>query len=404
MLKHKQPIFLAVIIMMSASGLFATDIYLPALPQMISDFNCSKDEIQASFTVFLLGLAGCQFLTGILADHFGGKRMTLIGLSLCGFASLLCVFAQTLNQFLLLRLLQAIGCGVGSVISRAMVASRYEREEAVKIFATVFPIVGLSVAVAPLVGGYLTYFFQWRATFIFMTLFSLVAFILVLLYLEESTKEKNTMSVTPLKTVPGIKDYLSVIKNMEYLGYVILVCAAYCVFRSYTAESPFIFNSQGYLTEEIGHFYITLSIAYIVGNLLAKKLVKRMKLKTVLRMGLGFFILGAISMIITSWCAVGTAYAVIIPMSIITVGNGCLFPVGSAGALAAVNKKYTGTASGFMGTAQFVLGALCISLIGGCCEGDSLKLSLFIGGIISFAILSHVLLTGFRAKVAIETP
>jgi DHA1 family bicyclomycin/chloramphenicol resistance-like MFS transporter len=188
MFRETRPLFLVVITLMGSVGLLATDIYLPALPEMATYFNCNQVEIQASFTLFLLGLAICQLVYGSLADRFGRKRVTLLGLTLFMIATLLCASAETLGEFLAFRLLQAMGGGVGSVVNRAIIADRYDKLQAAKVFSTIFPIIGLSAAIGPWIGGYLTYFMGWRSVFYFMAGFGAVVWVLVFFFLKEGRK------------------------------------------------------------------------------------------------------------------------------------------------------------------------------------------------------------------------
>lgn len=406
MFKDNYYIFLLVIILMSGIGLFATDIYLPALPQMATYFNCSHSEIQTSFTVFLLGLAGCQLVAGMLSDWVGRKRILLLGLTLFIIASFLCTLAESLSQFIIFRLFQAMGGGVGSVISRIIISTRYDRQKAVKIFSTVFPIVGMSAAVAPLVGGYLTYFFRWQVTFYFMSCFGIITFLLVLFFLENDRKinkesQKIVSSDNDIQS-SRLRGYLSIIRNLEFLGYAFIIGAGFSVFRSYTVESPFVFDNQGFVVEEIGRFYISLSIAYIMGNLSAKLLVNKMSLDKVLRIGLSFFAFGGLCMIVSAITFIDTPYAIILPMGIITMGNGLLFPVSSAGAMTSVSATVSGLASGLMGALQFIMAAFCIHWVGIICQGQAIHMSLFIGTIILFGIGSYIVLLVYRSKAAIS--
>lgn len=387
MLSERRSVFLITLIMMSSVGLFATDIYLPSLPEMTQYFNCSQSDIQASFTVFLLGLASCQLVYGILADRFGRKRILIFALTLFVLASLLCAFAQTLTQFIFFRFLQALGGGSGSVISRAIVINRYSRTEAVKVFSTIFPVIGLSGAIAPLIGGYLTYFFDWRSNFYFMALFGSVSLGLVLALLPKTTAplplandtNNSASQVTPFKA----SQYLDVLKNVPFLGYAFVLCTGFAVFRCYTVESPFVFDNQGYVVEDMAHFYIGLSIAYFVGNLIAKRLVNFRSVNEVIRMGFYISALGCFGMIISIYYFANSPYAVIIPMSVITLANGFLFPTGSAGALSSIPPAVAGMASGVMGFLQFVTAALCVHWIGSVCQGDAQTLSLYLGSIIA---------------------
>lgn len=389
-------LFLTVIIMMGSVALFATDIYLPALPEMAQYFNCTQSEIQASFTVFLLGLAGCQLTYGVLCDRFGRKRVTLFGLALFMVGSVLCALSTTLTEFMLARILQAIGGGVGSVVGRAIIATRYTRAEAVKVFSTTFPIIGLSAAIGPLVGGYLTFYFSWKANFYFMVLYGAIALLLVSLCLKETEPEK-ALSTNNLTFTESLSAYTGVLRNVNFLGYALILCAGYSAFRCYAVESPFVFDSHGYVAEEMGAFYVALSIAYLIGNLLAKKLVNSMTVERVLTIGFWFFVLGGLSMMAGSFYVDKTPYTLILPMALVTLGNGFLFPTGSAGAMASVSGQFSGMASGLLGSMQFILAAACINWVGELCHGHALSMSIFISVIIFSGLCSFLLLVFRRS-------
>jgi MFS transporter, DHA1 family, multidrug resistance protein len=389
-------LFLIVIIMMGSVSLFATDIYVPALPAMALHFNCTQSEIQSSFSVFLLGLAICQLIYGVLCDFFGRKRITIIGLSIFILASFLCAFAVTLSDFLFARILQAIGAGVGSVVVRAMIADRFDRTAAVKVFSTTFPIIGLSSAIAPLIGGYLTLFFNWRASFYFMALYGWITLLLVVFYLKETKQESTPIKKLNLKH--ALQGYGSVLRNVNFLGYALVICCGFAVFRCYTVESPFVFDNQGFGVHETGQFYIALSIAYIIGNLMAKKMVTKKTLERVLMFGFLFFVLGGFAMVLGAFHIEKSPYMVIIPMAIVTLGNGFLFPTSSAGAMTSVSTSFAGTASGLMGALQFILAAACTNWIGGVCQGHALFMSLFISAIILIGLCSFLFLVSGRSK------
>lgn len=390
--------FLALVTLMMSVNLFATDIYLPALPQMALTFGCSQSEIQFSFTIFLVGLAICQLITGGLTDRFGRKTVALVGFSIFTACSLLCAEASSLTELNVYRLTQAIGGGVGSVIGRALVADHYNRRESVKIFSTVYPIVGLSAALGPLIGGYVTAWWDWRANFVLIAFFGLLILLLVSFCLKDKVKselmESNNMSG---------RSYVNVMRNIEFLGYAFIICASFCVFRSYSIESPFVFHKQGYYPEEMGNFYISLSLAYLAGNLAAKKLINTMDVSKVLKIGFFFLVLGGVSMMASTFLVDNNIYTIVIPMTIITLGNGFLFPVASAAAMTSVRGELTGTASGIMGAMQFLLAAFCTIWIGDICQGDALLMSLFMGGVILLGVFSYFLLVYRNVEIATDS-
>ena len=95
-LKQNYYLFLILVTLMSSVSIFATDTYLPALPDMALHFNCTQTEIQLSFTVFLLGLAGSQLIVGALSDRFGRKKIVISGFVLFTLSSILCAYVVTI--------------------------------------------------------------------------------------------------------------------------------------------------------------------------------------------------------------------------------------------------------------------------------------------------------------------
>src|SRR5262249_845354 len=145
-------------------------------------------------------------------------------------------------------------------------------------------------------------FFGWRSTFYFMVGFGLVTWLLVLIFLAENKKSivkqaeqtEEVLLQTPIKRLEG---YVGVLRNLNFLGYPMLLCSSFAAFRCYSVESPFVFDNQGYPAEEMGSFYISLSFAYIIGNLTAKRLINTMRVEKVLNIGFLFFSLGGLCMV-----------------------------------------------------------------------------------------------------------
>ncbi len=384
--------FIFLVTLLSSISLFSTDIFLPALPQMAEFFQCSHAQIQMSFSISLIGIAACHLLTGLLADRFGRKKVLLFGMILFTTASILCALAQTIQQFVLFRLLQAIGGGSGSVISRTLIVDRYDRKEAVKIFSTIFPIASIGGAIAPFIGGYMTYFWTWQVTFIFIAIVGVGILTSVIILENKEALSPSSTPIEPLSSQLAGKKHLEVVTNLEFIAHVCIIAACFSAFRSYIVESPFVFTAQGFDVQEIGRFYMLPSVSYIIGNLLAKRLIQNQMPNQLLRTGMILFVFGAACLLVVTYIFPFSPYALIIAMSMLIFGNGLLFPTASAGAMTAVPKKHAGIASGFLGASGFIASALAISWVGDFCQGDAQKLAFFIAVPVVFGLISYLTL------------
>ena len=89
-------------------------------------------------------------------------------------------------------MLEGSGAASGLVLGRTIIADTCDRREAAKVYNIVYPLVSLSPAVAPAVGAYLAKDFGWRADFLFVAAFGLLALILTVTLLPETRSAKST--------------------------------------------------------------------------------------------------------------------------------------------------------------------------------------------------------------------
>lgn len=353
------PLFIITIALISVIGLISSDIHLPAFPGIGEYFKVNQERVQSTLSVYLLGISISQLFYGSLTDRFGRKSVLLCGMVIYITASIACAFAESIEILIIGRFFQAVGACSGMVISRAIVNDLYGKEGSAKIFTTIFPIVGVSPAIAPLIGGFLTYYFNFRANFIFLIVFGIITIGMVFIALKESLPSK-----IPLHPITLFKNYFHILTNPLFIGYSLLVCAAYGAYFAYLSASPFIFNKLGYTPDKTGFFYISVSLTYIAGNITGKKMIKSISIDKALRFGALIFCIGGIGMYLITLKGIVNPLLIIIPMSILTFGNGFLLPLGVASSIGSASNL-AGTASGLMGFLQLGSAAICAKLVGG---------------------------------------
>ena len=133
-------LLLIIIIMMSVIGLLSTDIYLPSLPQITRYFNTSVHNVQITIGLFLFGLSVSQIIYGPLSEKYGRKSVLVSGMVIFILSSLCCLFSNSIEMLYTSRLFQGIGACAGMTIGRSIIGDVYSKNEAAKIFATVFSI------------------------------------------------------------------------------------------------------------------------------------------------------------------------------------------------------------------------------------------------------------------------
>ena len=361
---------------MCVIGLLSSDIYLPALPIMAKTLNVKESDVQLTLTSFLLGLSIGQLIYGPLSDRLGRKKVLLIGMLVFIFATLCCSFSSNLYELIIFRFFQAQGACSGMVISRAIASDLYSRTVTAKIFTTIFPVVGASSAVAPILGGYLTDSLGWQACFYFLALYGFVLFLLINLNLKES---KKSLVVDKQNKINRFLEMFEMLKHRLFLGFTLIISSAYAAYFAYIAATPFLFYRYGFNPHQIGYFFILLSIFYISGNLIARKLINHISINKGVFIGIVLFMAGSLAITVSSFLGNyhNNPLGLIIPMSLLTAGNGFIFPLCMASTVTLFPTS-AGTASGLMGFLQLGAAAFAVGIVGHLTNNQEFPLALFL--------------------------
>ena len=153
----------------AALGSLATQLLIPALPDIAREMRIGIGSAQLIIGVFLAGLGAGQLLVGPVADRWGRKPVLIAGLCLYALASLGGALAQDLPMLLLARAGQALGASAGIVTARVILNDLYPPHKAASAQATLMAIILVSPALAPVIGGWMTEFMGWRTILFVLT-------------------------------------------------------------------------------------------------------------------------------------------------------------------------------------------------------------------------------------------
>ena len=164
-----------------------TTIVNVALPSIHRSLDASVSGLQWTIDAYTLVIASLLMLSGSTADRFGRKRVFRIGLVVFTLGSALCAAAPSLDALIAARVLQAIGASMLNPVAMSIIRNVFEdpreRAQAIGIWGAV---VGISLALGPVVGGALVDTAGWRSVFLVNVPVGLVALVLTTLYVPES--------------------------------------------------------------------------------------------------------------------------------------------------------------------------------------------------------------------------
>ena len=136
-----------------------------ALPAIAKDLHGAAGDLQWIVNAYLLPLSALLLLGGAAGDRFGRRTLLIAGTALFAVASVLCALAPTLGLLLAGRALQGVGAAMLMPNSLAILGTAFDGEEKGRAIGTWAASGAIAGAVGPLIGGWLVDTIGWRTIF-----------------------------------------------------------------------------------------------------------------------------------------------------------------------------------------------------------------------------------------------
>ena len=222
---------------LAAMAPLATDMYLPALPELQAEFGSTTSMTQLTLTMTMMGMALGQIFAGPVSDLRGRKIPLLLGMLIFMASSLVCVFINNIYIFLAARLIQGLAGACGIVIARAIARDMCQGAELTTFYAVLMMVNGLAPILAPVIGGQILLLSTWHGIFATLAGIGLVMAVATLVYRETLPVDKRIKSVgATIRVLPDL------MKNKYFMGHCLVQSFIFMSFFCYIGSSSFIFQ------------------------------------------------------------------------------------------------------------------------------------------------------------------
>ncbi len=346
---------------MTALTALSIDMSLPAMPQLQQTFHAGVAPVQLTLSLFLVGFAGGQLVSGPLSDRLGRRPVLFGGLLLYLVMGVLCAGSPTLALLVLARCLQGAGASVGPVIARAIVRDRFDHRTGSAVLSQITQVMIVAPLLAPTLGGYLLVAFGWRTIFLVLAGSGLLLWLACWRLLPETGSRETEGSGQWAYLRAGFR---SVVAHRTSLRHSLTTCFSYAGMFAYISGSPFIFIDHFHVARQnFGYCFALTAACLMLGATANRMLLPRHAPSTLLRVGVRLVTGAGFLLTLLAWSGVGGIAGVIVPMMLYLFGMGLVQPNATAAAMAP-HGKLAGISSSVMGALQTVGGALAGYCVG----------------------------------------
>ena len=174
---------------------FSETMLLPAIPEIIQDFNIPYGTAAWIFSAYLIVAAVMTPVAGRLSDLYGKKKVLLILLTIYIAGLTAGGFADNISFLLATRIIQGVGlAAVPAAFS--LLRDTFPPAKlaiAIGVFGSAYSagsVVGL------LAGASIIQYFGWHATFLAIVPFSALVTLMIAKFVKENNREQNQLFIT----------------------------------------------------------------------------------------------------------------------------------------------------------------------------------------------------------------
>lgn len=368
-------------------GPFSIDTYLPAFPAIGASLSVGPVQVQQTLTAFMLPFAFMMLWHGALSDALGRRRVILAGLAVYVAASLFCATATRIEVLWLGRALQGLSCGVGMVVSRAIVRDLLSGPAAQRMMAQISIMFAIAPAIAPVIGGWIHAFFGWQGIFVFMALFGAALWLVTLLRLPETLPAARRQSLHPVHLWHS---YAHVFSNGEFMRFSASLALNFNGMFLYVLAAPvFLIRHLGLTPQGFAWLFAPGVGGMAIGAFISGRLAGRLSPRRTIALGYAIMSVAVLANIALTWFMPPRVPWAILAYPLYNLGMAVAMPSMQLLALDLYPEK-RGLASSCQGVTMTGVNVLTAALIAPLLWDTTMHLAL---GMAAFLVLGLIVFT-----------
>src|SRR5215467_14323854 len=183
---------LAATILASSMAFIDSTVVNVALPALQTNLNATAADVQWVIESYALFLSALLLVGGSLGDHYGRRRIFLLGVVIFAVASGMCGFAGNIRQLIAARAFQGFGAALLVPGSLAIISNSFSEEERGSAIGVWSGFSAITTGIGPVFGGWLIEHVSWRAVFFINLPLAIVVVLISVRHVAENSDREST--------------------------------------------------------------------------------------------------------------------------------------------------------------------------------------------------------------------
>src|SRR4249919_2026013 len=183
---------LAATILASSMAFIDSTVVNVALPALQTNLNATATDVQWVIESYALFLSALLLVGGSLGDHYGRRRIFLLGVAIFAVASAACGLAGSIHQLIVARAFQGFGAALLVPGSLAIISNSFSEQERGRAIGLWSGFSAITTGIGPVLGGWLIEHVSWRAVFFINLPIALVVIFISLRHVAENTDRESS--------------------------------------------------------------------------------------------------------------------------------------------------------------------------------------------------------------------
>ena len=183
---------LAATILASSMAFIDGTVVNVALPALQTNLNATATDVQWVVESYALFLSALLLVGGSLGDHYGRRRIFLLGVAIFAVASAACGLVGSIHQLIVARAFQGFGAALLVPGSLAIISNSFSEQERGRAIGLWSGFSAITTGIGPVLGGWLIEHVSWRAVFFINLPIALVVILISLRHVAENTDRESS--------------------------------------------------------------------------------------------------------------------------------------------------------------------------------------------------------------------